>query len=1023
MGQFLAFILSQRVLVLIIGAAIATLGARAWLSLPIDAFPDIAPTQVKIVLKAPGMTPLEVERQVTRPIEQSMQGLAGLQLMRSTVKYGITDVTIDFVDGVAVDWARQQVMNRLNEVRADLPSGLQGGVAPLSTPLSDVLMFTVEGPLTLAQKRLLLERQIRPLLRRVEGVADVNMLGGELQVVQLAPNLPALQAANISLAEMASQLADRNRNQGLGRLAQGSEQLTVRLQGQAQSLTQLMAVRIANPQGQSFRLDQLAEFQTASMERYGAVSRNGDAETVEGLVIALRGTNTGQLIAKVQTALEDLRPTLPTGVELNLFYNRQQLISTAVGTVQEALLIAIVLVLLIVTVFLGDWRSALLVAINLPLAALATFICMQWTGMSANLMSLGGLVIAIGMLVDASVVVVENLQAELKANQPLPLLHQIWRAVQEVALPVISGTLIVVIVFIPLLALQGLEGKLFAPVALTIVFAMLSSLLLSLTVLPAMASYLIRPNAHPHQAWFLWLQQRYQWLLDGVLLHFRGFLMALLLVLGGAILLFSQVGRAFLPTLDEGDIMLQVEKIPSISLDASVAMDLAIEKKLKAEFPEILQVVARVGSDEIGMDPMGLNETDMFLQLAPKANWRYASKVELEHAIRQVTEQFTGVNISFTQPIDMRVSEMLTGSRGDLAIKIFGSDLSVLSSLASQVADIVSQQQGAIDTQTAITAGNRFINIQAKDEALGQFGFRFSDVGQQLQWLLQGEVIGSLQQGEWSQPIVLRTPQWLAAATLPNVPMRSPAGVLVPLSELMVVERQEGPVVISRENGSRFATVRSNVAGRDLVGFVQSIQHELAQKVTLPAGYRLQFGGQFENQQRAAERLLLVVPLALALIFIILFASFRSASLAALVLGNIPLALCGGIFGLYLGGEYLSVPASVGFIALMGVAVLNGVVMVSYFETLHQQGIAVEQVVKVGASRRLRPVLMTALTAMLGLLPLLLMTGPGSEVQRPLAMVVIGGLFSATMVTLLLMPGAYLWLKRRTPTRGQPAIA
>lgn len=1011
MSTLLARILSHRLAVVVLALVLLIAGVRAWLALPIDAFPDIAPTQVKVVLKAPGMTPLEVERLVTRPLELAMQGLPNLLLMRSTVKYAISDVTLDFAPGTEVEFARQQVMNRLSDVRAELPPGLVGGVAPLSTPLSDVLMFSIEGDLSLAQKRLLLERQIRPVLRAVPGVADVNMLGGELNAIQIVPDVAALQAANIGLDELARQLEQRNRNQGLGRLEQGSEALTVRLQGQVQTLAELAAVGVQNPQGDSVRLDQLARLELSAVERYGAVSRNGEGETVEGLVIALRGTNTSALIEAVQARIAELSPQLPRGVSINVFYNRQQLISTAVGTVEEALAIAVLLVLVIVSVFLGDWRSALLVALNLPLAVLATFVCMQLTGMTANLMSLGGLVIAIGMLVDASVVVVENLQAELKQNPRLPLLHQIWRAVLDVAMPVVSGTLIVILVFMPLLSLQGLEGKLFAPVALTIVFAMASSLLLSLTLLPALASWLLKAHAHPVQPWFLQLQQHYQRALCWVLAHFRGFVAVLLVVLVASAGLFSQLGRTFLPTLDEGDIMLQVEKIPSISLPASVAMDLQIQQALKAQVPEIVQIVARVGSDEIGMDPMGLNETDMFLQLTPKSQWRFASKTELEQAIRDVVSGFTGVNISFTQPIDMRVSEMLTGSRGDVAIKIFGSDLAVLAELARQVEALVASEAGAVDTQTAVTEGNRFVNLQVNDAALGAFGLRFDDVAQQLQWLLQGQQVGVLQQGEWSTPLLLKTPQLLTAATLPDVPLRAASGELVSLRELVVQQRNEGPVVIARENGSRFATVRSNVAGRDLVGFVAALQQKIGRDLKLPAGYQLQFGGQFENQQRAAARLQLVVPLALGLIFCLLLASFRSSALAALVLGNIPLALSGGVVGLYLGGEYLSVPASVGFIALMGVAVLNGVVMVSYFETLYRQGVPLQQTVQEGAIRRLRPVLMTALTAMLGLVPLLLMTGPGSEVQRPLAMVVVGGLFSATFVTLFLMPGAYLWLK------------
>lgn len=1015
----LTAVLTQRWVVLALALLLAVAGGRAWLQLPIDAFPDISPTQVKIILKAPGMTPQEVERLVTRPLELALQGIPKQRLLRSTIKYAITDLTIDFVDGTEIDWARQQVINRLNEIRSELPAGLQGGVAPLSTPLSDVFMFTVDSPLLdIRERRKILERQIRPALRGVPGVADVNVLGGDALVLNIAPDHVALQSAGLSYADLAEQIRQQNQNQGVGRLDLGTEAITVRIEGQRTSIDAVQALSIRAENGQRYRLSELATVSLDRQERYGAVTHNGRAEAVQGLVIALRGANTGELIQTVKQQLQLLQPALPPDVSVNVFYNRQQLIDTAVGTVEEALGLAVLFVVIILMLFLGNVRAALLVAVNLPLAALATFLLMRYAGMTANLMSLGGLVIAIGMLVDSSVVVVENTLERLAGQKPLPKLHIILQAVKEVSLPVISGTLIVVIVFLPLLTLDGLEGKLFIPVALTIVFALLSSLLLSLTLLPALCGWLLQPAAEQHPRWFSALQRGYATVLEQVLAHWRWFVITIAALFMLSLLAFTQLGRTFMPTLDEGDLMLQIEKIPTISLEASIALDKRIERALLAEVPEILQIVARTGSDEIGMDPMGLNETDLFMQLKPVKQWRQPDKAMLEVRIRQVLSQFPGVNFGFTQPIDMRVSEMLTGARGDVAIKIFGPDLQVLADLAAKTAAIVSQEPGAVDTQTAVTEGSKLLNVRLNDSAFDLYAIDSASLAQQVRSSLEGIDVGQMMDGEWPLPLLIRQRHDVTAQTIAQMPVLFADGQQTSLGTIADITRIDGPVVISRENGSRFALVRTNVAGRDLVGFVAAIQQQLKTELSLPTGYRLVYGGQFENQQRAAGRLLLVVPLSLALIFLLLLATFRDSKKAILVLSNIPFALTGGIFGLFVAGEYLSVPASVGFIALMGVAVLNGVVMVSHFEDLHHAGVPVAKLVRAGALRRLRPILMTAATALLGLLPLLFVTGPGSELQRPLAIVVISGLFSATLVTLFLMPGAYQWLMQKQTRRS-----
>lgn len=1014
MNSFLSAVLIQRWVVVAMAVLFGIFGVRAWLQLPIDAFPDISPTQVKIILKAPGMTPEEVERMVTRPLEIAIQGIPNQRLLRSTIKYAITDITIDFVDGTDVDWARQQVINRLSEVRPELPVGLLGGVAPMSTPLSDVFMFTIESPtLDIRERRKLLERVIRPALRVVPGVADVNVLGGDAVVLNIQPDNSMLQSAGLTFEDLVQQVEQQNLNQGVGRLDLGTEAITVRVQGQLTSPEILSQVTIRNAAGESFRLADLARIQFDRQERYGAVTRDGKAEAVEGLVMALRGANTGDLIEAVQQKIAEIQPSLPADVKVNVFYNRQNLIDTAVGTVEEALALAIIFVIVVLVLFLGNLRAALLVAINLPLAALCTFLLMRLTGMTANLMSLGGLVIAIGMLVDSSVVVVENTLARLAGQKPLPKLHIILQAVKEVSVPVISGTLIVVIVFLPLLTLDGLEGKLFIPVALTIVFALLSSLMLSLTLLPALAGWLLKSESEHHPHWYATLQRFYVRQLGKVLSNWRTFIVSISLIFIVSIFTFTQLGRTFMPTLDEGDIMLQIEKIPSISLAESIELDKKIEAELLRQIPEIIQIVARTGSDEIGMDPMGLNETDLFMQLKSQNDWRFGSKNELEADIRRVIAQFPGVNFGFTQPIDMRVSEMLTGARGDVAIKIFGADLAVLAELAQQTAAIVSAEQGAIDTQTAVTEGSKLINISLHPQAMALYAIDSALLANRVRSSLEGISAGYIMDGEWPVPLLIRQRHDVTAQTLGQMPVLLDGHNLASLSDIAVIERSDGPVVISREGGSRYALVRTNVEGRDLVGFVSSVKERINVSLQLPQGYRLVYGGQFENQQRAAGRLLLVVPISLALIFFILLGTFRDSKKAVLVLTNIPFALTGGIFGLFITGEYLSVPASVGFIALMGVAVLNGVVMISHYEDLHAAGMPLQRLVREGAERRLRPILMTASTALLVLLPLLFVSGPGSELQKPLAIVVISGLFTATIVTLFLMPGAYQWLMRK----------
>jgi cobalt-zinc-cadmium resistance protein CzcA len=1018
LGAIVRFSLTQRLFILVLTAVLVGFGIRAWFTLPIDAFPEISPTQVKIILKAPGMTPEEIERRVTYPIETELLGIPRQSMLRSTTKYAITDITLDFLDGTDIYWARQQVNERLAAVRDQLPATVTGGVAPMSTPLGEMFMFTLENPeLSLMERRQLLDWEVRPVLRTVPGVADVNVLGGRVRTFHIAPDPNRMAQLGLGLGDLADAIAASNRTVGAGRIFQGNDVLVVRTEGRVTALPELGLLTVADDSGAVHRLGDLADIGIGHLARYGAVTRDGK-ETAEGLVIALKDANTGAVVEGIKARLAELEASLPPGTRFNVFYDRARLIETAVRTIAIALVQAVVLVIALLALFLGNIRAALVVSLSLPLAALATFLLMSASGLSANLMSLGGLVIAIGMLVDASVVVVENVVTRLASGTPLPRLHVIYRGSKDVAKPVVAGTVIVVIVFSPLLTLTGLEGKLFTPVALTIVFAMLSALVIALAVVPVLASLLLSGKAAQMPGYMRRAQGFYRRSLQRVLNRPRPLLLALSILLAVSVVLFFGIGKTFMPVMDEGDVIVQLEKSPTIGLDASVELDRQIERALLEEIPEIRQVVARTGADELGLDPMGLNETDIFMELVPRKDWRVPDKEALESRIREVLLRFPGISFGFTQPIQMRVSEMLTGTTGDVSIKIFGEDLAVLSDWAQRAAAVVRGVDGAVDVQASVTDGGKFLAVRARSEVAAERGLNAQSLSDALKAQLEGLQVSEVIEGRRRTPVLLApidgiNPGPASAVDLSQRDVLLPDGSLAPLSAVAEVRYEEGPLLIERERGDRFGVVTVNVSGRDVVGFVSELDATLREQAPLPPGYRIAFGGEFENQQRAMRNLSLVIPVSLLLILVILFTTFRSMILAALILGNIPFALMGGIIALYVSGEYLSVPASVGLIALLGVAVLNGVVMLSHFEQLRPLADSLEGRVLDGATQRLRAILMTASTAMFGLLPLVFATGPGAEVQRPLAIVVIGGLFTSTLTTLYLLPLLYRYAERR----------
>jgi cobalt-zinc-cadmium resistance protein CzcA len=959
------------------------------------------------------MTPEEVESRITAPIEVEMLGIPNQAGLRSVAKYAVTDITVDFADGTDIYWARQQVAERLNAVWGNLPNDISGGMAPLTTPLGEMFMFTVESDkLSLQEKRSLLDWVIRPQLRTVPGVADVNALGGYVRSFEIVPDNARMYARGVAIDNLQQALENNNRNGGAGRLNDGEGSLLVRAEGAFKTIEDVQNTIIRSDQGMSVKIADVADVRVGSITRYGAVTSNGKGEVVEGLVLGLRGANAQQVVDGVKAKLAEIAPSLPKGVTTNVFYNRGSLVERAVHTVTKALEEAVVLVLILLVLFLGNFRAALTIAFILPLSALFTFLLMRYFGLSANLMSLGGLTIAIGMLVDAAVVVVENIVshlAEAKHSNNLPRMHIIYRAVREVSVPVTAGVLIIITVFLPLLTLQGLEGKLFTPVALTIMFALAGSLFLSLTVIPVLSSFLLKEVSHEEP----WLVRKalavYEPILKWSLDHAKIIVISAFVMLAITGVVYTQIGKTFMPTMDEGDLIIGVEKIPSINLQQSMATDMNVQRAILSQVPEVKGVYSRVGSDELGLDPMGLNQTDNFLILKPSSEWRMKSKEKLIDELRKVMTQMPGLAYSFTQPIDMRVNEMILGVRGDLAIKIFGSDLTALDAKAQQIIKILESIKGSQDVYTPQNSGVQYLQIKIDRVAAGRLGLNISEIENVLHAQLEGKQMGIVQEGQRRTPVLIRGNQDLRAspADFSNLLLTLSNGTNVPLSAVAKIERAEGPVKVDRERGVRMVVVTANIRNRDLVSFVEEARQRINAEVKLGEGYSIKLGGQFENQQRAAARLAIVVPVAIGLIFLILFATFGSIKQALLILSNIPFAMIGGVFGLWISGEYLSVPASVGFIALLGIAVLNGVVMVSYFNLLEAQGMSKLNIVVEGAKRRLRPVLMTASIAAFGLIPLLFATGPGSEIQRPLAIVVIGGLVSSTALTLVLLPIFY----------------
>ncbi|PDX36315.1 efflux RND transporter permease subunit [Helicobacter pylori] len=1014
LASIIEFSLRQRVIVIVGAILILFFGTYSFIHTPVDAFPDISPTQVKIILKLPGSSPEEMENNIVRPLELELLGLKGQKSLRSISKYSISDITIDFDDSVDIYLARNIVNERLSSVMKDLPVGVEGGMAPIVTPLSDIFMFTIDGNITEIEKRQLLDFVIRPQLRMISGVADVNSIGGFSRAFVIVPDFNDMARLGVSISDLESAVRVNLRNSGAGRVDRDGETFLVKIQTASLSLEDIGKITVSTNLGH-LHIKDFAKVISQSRTRLGFVTKDGVGETTEGLVLSLKDANTKEIITQVYQKLEELKPFLPNGVSINVFYDRSEFTQKAIATVSKTLIEAVVLIIITLFLFLGNLRASVAVGVILPLSLSVAFVFIKLSDLTLNLMSLGGLIIAIGMLIDSAVVVVENAFEKLSANTKTTKLHAIYRSCKEIAVSVVSGVVIIMVFFVPILTLQGLEGKMFRPLAQSIVYALLGTLVLSITIIPVVSSLVLK--ATPHSETFLtrFLNRIYAPLLEFFVHNPKKVILGAFVFLIASLSLFPFVGKNFMPALDEGDVVLSVETTPSISLDQSKDLMLNIESAIKKHVKEAKSIVARTGSDELGLDLGGLNQTDTFISFIPKKEWSVKTKDELLEKIMDSLKDFKGINFSFTQPIEMRISEMLTGVRGDLAVKIFGDDISALNELSFQIAQVLKGIKGSSEVLTTLNEGMNYLYVTPNKESMADVGITSDEFSKFLKSALEGLVVDVIPTGISRTPVMIRQESDFASSItkIKSLALTSKYGVLVPITSIAKIEEVDGPVSVVRENSMRMSVVRSNVVGRDLNSFVEEAKKVIAQNIKLPSSYYITYGGQFENQQRANKRLSTVIPLSILAIFFILFFTFKSIPLALLILLNIPFAVTGGLIALFGVGEYISVPASVGFIALFGIAVLNGVVMIGYFKELLLQGKSVEECVLLGAKRRLRPVLMTACIAGLGLIPLLFSHSVGSEVQKPLAIVVLGGLVTSSALTLLLLPPMFMLIAKK----------
>lgn len=1018
-NALISWSLNNRFIVMLLGVVVMGLGVISATTIPLDAVPDLTNVQVQILTNSPALGPVEVEQFITFPVENAMSGVPKVSEIRSISRFGLSAVTVAFEDGTDIYWARNLVNERLLKAKENIPPGMgTPELGPIATGMSEIFQFEVRSEPganhSLNDLRTILDWQIAFQLRSVPGVIEVNTFGGELKTYEVQIDPGKLQNYGIALDAVFRAIQENNGNSGGGYIIHGAEQRLVRAEGLVGSLGDIANIVLDSRNGTPIRIRDVAEVKFAPMLRQGAVTRDGDREAVIGMVMMIMGGNSRQVVGDVKQKIEAIKSSLPKGVTIEPFYDRTELVAKTIFTVGENIGLGVLLVIIMLFLLLGDLRAGLIVAAAIPLSAMSTLIVMRWAGISANLMSLGA--VDFGVIVDGAVVMIENcmrqalLQRDPKTNRASMSVFE--NSAKEVGKPILFAGLIVIIVFIPILSLQGMEGKMFRPMALVFMTALSSALIMAVTVMPVMASlFLARQFTQRETILVRGLKKIYQpalvyamdrpWRLIGS----AGLLFAVSVFLAG------RFGIEFVPKLDEGDIAIQVTRLPSVSLETSVEMTKSIERTL-LEFAEVDTVVSKTGRPEIANDPMGVYQTDVIVRLKPYGQWpEHRSKTELIEAMQAALEEkVPGNAFSFTQPIELRVQELVAGVRSDIGLSLYGDDLDELKRKGDELVAALNKVDGAADVQAQQIAGLPYLRVIIRREDLAQYGINTRTVLDAIS-TVGGMQLGQVFEGQRRFPLQVRLrPEWREdAQRLAEVKIADAAGRQIPLSQIATIKIEEGPVEISRESIRRRMLVQCNVRGRDLAGFVADAQRIVDRDVKLPAGYTLHWGGQFENLQQASRRLAIAVPVALLLIFSLLYMTFNSVRLALLIYLNVPIAATGGILLLWLRDMPLSISAGVGFIALFGIAVMNGVVLVEHIRHLIHSGRHLKDAVYDGAMDRLRPVLMTAACGALGFIPMALSSSSGAEVQRPLATVVIGGLVTSTILTLLVLPAIYRW--------------
>jgi cobalt-zinc-cadmium resistance protein CzcA len=1031
--RFIEGSLRKRALVLVGVVLLVAAGAWSVLRIPIDAFPDVTNIQVEMLSTMPGLSPLEIERFVTFPVELSMRGLPRLATVRSVSKSGLSVVTVVFEDGVDIYFARQLVLERLIEARERVPAGTEIAMGPISTAMGEIYQYTLAGtpPAGMTETDYLTEARtvqdwiLTPLLKAIPGVNEVNSFGGYIKQYHVTVDPDSLLAYDVTLADIGEALRRNNLNVGGNVLERGEQQYLVRGIGLLQTVEDIGAVALKSSAGTPVLLRDVADIRTGQAVRQGGAIKDGKGEVVGGVAMMLRGANGRDVVRAIERRVAEINASgvLPLGLRIEPYYKRSDIIGRAIHTVTEALLIGSVLVVLILYLFLRSFRGAFIVLLALPLSTLFTFIMMRAVGLSANLMSLGGLAISIGMIIDATIIQVENVQRHLSekgsAGRKLPT---VLKAILEVRKPSIFGELIIALTFIPIIALRGIEGKMFLPLAFTHVIALFASLLLSLAAIPAFCYFVLKARGEKRSPLVEGTKKAYLPVLRWGLRHKGIVVAAAAVLLAATAALIPRLGTEFMPIMDEGALDADIQFLPGISLAESLEMGRKVQERLM-RFPEIVTIIGKTGQTGVALEARGVEKTGYVGVLKPRREWTSArSREELTDRMREAMEEFPGMAFSFSQPIACRIDELVAGTRAQLIVKLFGEDLEVLKGKADEIAAALGRIRGATDINVERVVGQPYITVRPDRTRIARLGLDVEDIQSVVEAAVGGKTVTQIYEGDRYFDLQIRYPEERrdSLAAIGAIRVRTRSGARIPLSQVADIDMLEGPSQISRESGQRRIGVECNISGRDLGGFVAEARRTIGREVALAPGYFLTWGGQFENQQRAMQRLAVITPVTIGLILLLLFLTFGSLRLSLLVLLDLPFALIGGVLALYVSGLYLSVPASVGFIALFGIAVLNGIVLLSYISQLQEGGCPAPEAIAQGCLNRLRPVLMTATITVLSLVPLLFAQGPGSEIQRPLAVVVVGGLISSTILTLLVLPVLYSWLgcKRSSSPRG-----